>query len=132
MAEEFVLSERLGSFDLPVGSVLKVEGKKVLYRDIEKQRHIFTKGDYSAIGCDDVVINYLLQTGGIDEVWFRLKDTGEILSVGFEKYLNATPKNMAGRKQRFVNVGAFRTVEGVKSLSRPVERVVIDLSKKRG
>lgn len=123
-----VLYEKFSAFSLPVGSIVTSEGKKCLYRDIS-QRHIFKKGTYQAISVDDAVIDYLDNTGGVDQVVFHLADTNTNLSTSFESYKASKPKRMAGRAQRLVNRAAFTESPGEK-LPRPSEKVFIEMESK--
>lgn len=125
-----VLYEKHPNFTLPVGSVVTTQqGKKALYRDIDR-RHIFSKGAYKAIATDKVVIDYLAEHGGVDEVWFRLKDEEKILATNFENYKANIPRKMAGREQCFVHMSSFSEIPSNQPLPRPTEKVVIEMGAK--
>lgn len=123
-----VLYEKFPNFALPVGSIVTQQGKTCLYRDIDK-RHIFTKGTYQAISVDDVVIDYLESSGGVDQVVFYLTDTGTTLTTSFNAYKTSKPKRMAGRAQRMVNRAAFTEAKG-EQVPRPTQKVFIEVEKK--
>lgn len=123
--EEHVIVEQSGSLAFPVGSLVEWQSEPAYYRDIDTTRHVFSKGNYSAIGVDDAVTRYC-EKSGVKQVVFRLRDKDKLLRTGIENYLQAKPKKMRGRLQRFVSLVCFQEEPGGQPLPRPEGKVFIN------
>jgi hypothetical protein len=122
---DFILVEKVGdNLELPVGSVLTIDGQRVLYRDI-RQKHIFKKGSWQAIATDDLVINYLTNNDNITYSYFYNKDTHQLLKTKFDRYKEAKPIKMRGRLQKFVGLASFEVSDLQEPLPRPTQKLII-------
>lgn len=125
---EYVIFEAMETgAKFPCGSVVTADDVRVLYRDIDFNKHVFSpRGtSYQAIAVDDVVVRHLETYDAINEVWFRDTSKGVTYKVNFEVYKQATPKKMRGRKQRFVSIGAFTPDRTQPRIPRPKSEVHI-------
>jgi len=125
---EYVVFEAMDTgAKFPCGSVVTADNVRVLYRDIDFKKHVFSpRGtSYQAIAVDDVVVRYFETYDAISQVWFRDKDRGVTYKAEFEVYKQTTPKKMRGRKQRFVSVGAFVIDRTQPKIPRPKQEIYI-------
>jgi len=116
----YQLVEVTKGMKFPVGSVVDVDGERVLYRNIEPTRHIFKKGSYQSIAIDDAVVSWIEQNDS--EVSGAVFDAGTTAyRIAIDAYKQTKPVHMNGRLQRFVNLERF-IVSKPLGVRRPEEK----------
>ena len=130
LGNKYKLIEKTKYYTMPVGSVVKDNGVKILYRNINDSHILDIKG-YKRLFVDDVVIDWLSKNEEVDKVVFDFSGKEKIeqpgtLSVSFDKYLEAKPIKMAGRLQRGVALQGFEFTTRRTLYKRPHDEVIIE------